>query len=378
MKVKVSILIPAYNVAPYIRQCLNSVCCQTLKEIEIIIVNDGSTDNTLQIIKEFAEQDKRIIVIDKKNGGYGIAMNIAASHAKGEYIGIVEPDDYVSYDMFETLYEKAHEFDLDFVKADFYRFAKDQTTGDIFYKLHKLSINNEDYNIIFNPGKKLESLRWLINTWSGIYRKSFIDQFQIVHNETPGASFQDNGFWFQTFVYGKKAMILDTPLYRNRRDNPNSSVKDKSKIYSINIEYDYIRNKIEKNTELWNRVKGYYWLKKWENYNFTLQRIDESAKEEYIKTISNEFNEAEKHKEIDFTLFDNNQKKLIQLLITDYAKFYETIKKDVPPASLSIIDELLLKNKQLKQLKESETFKIGSFITYLPRKFKNLIKIIFK
>ena len=124
MKAKVSILIPAYNVEPYIRQCLNSVCNQTLREIEIIIVNDGSKDKTLSIIKEYAKKDERIILIDKKNGGYGMAMNIATQHANGQYIGIVEPDDFISYDMFEVLYKKANEFKLDFVKADFYRFAK--------------------------------------------------------------------------------------------------------------------------------------------------------------------------------------------------------------------------------------------------------------
>lgn len=77
---------------------------------------------------------------------------------------------------------------------------------------------------------------FIMNTWSGIYRRDFLEQYKIRHHETPGASFQDNGFWFQTFIYAKRAMILDTPYYMNRRDNPNSSVNNREKVYCINQE----------------------------------------------------------------------------------------------------------------------------------------------
>ena len=176
-----------------------------------------------------------------------------------------------------------------------------------------------------------------MNTWSGIYKKSFLDKYKIIYNETPGAAFQDNGFWFQTFVYGKKAMILDTPLYRNRRDNPNSSVKDKSKIYAMNIEYDYIRSKIEKETELWNSVKGYYWLKKWDNYRATINRIDDSVKEEDIEAISKEFIEGKKNNEIDLSLFTEYQQKLIKFLTTNPKSFSDALKNESHQKSISIL-----------------------------------------
>lgn len=109
---KVSIIVPAYNVEPYLVECMESITKQTLSDIEIICINDGSTDGTLKILKSYAEKDPRIVLIDKENGGYGIGMNIGLSVATGEYIGIVEPDDFVPVNMFGDLYEIARRMTL--------------------------------------------------------------------------------------------------------------------------------------------------------------------------------------------------------------------------------------------------------------------------
>ena len=101
---KISIIIPCYNVEKYIKQCLESVVNQTLKDIEIICINDGSTDSTLEILREYENRDNRIKVISKQNSGYGASMNIGLETAKGEYVGIVESDDYVELNIFQTLY----------------------------------------------------------------------------------------------------------------------------------------------------------------------------------------------------------------------------------------------------------------------------------
>ena len=87
---KVSVIVPVYNVEPYLRACMDSIVRQTLKDIEIICINDGSTDGSLAILKEFAELDKRITIVDKENGGYGMAMNIGLDRATGEYIQFLD------------------------------------------------------------------------------------------------------------------------------------------------------------------------------------------------------------------------------------------------------------------------------------------------
>ena len=116
---KVSILIPIYNVEKYLRQCLESVVNQTLEDIEIICINDGSTDSSPEIIREFASRDSRIKVIDKQNTGYGHSMNQGLKAATGEYIGIVESDDFVELNMFESLYITAKNNGAEVVKSEY-------------------------------------------------------------------------------------------------------------------------------------------------------------------------------------------------------------------------------------------------------------------
>ena len=318
---KVSILVPAYNVEQYIVQAMDSLVKQTLEDIQIVCINDGSTDNTLEYLNRYAEKDDRVLVIDKKNGGYGIGMNVALDHATGEYIGILEPDDYVPVRMFEDLYNKAKENDLDFIKADFYRFAEEGNSGNIKFNYFHLSKNPNDYNVVFNPSEKPEATRYEMNTWSGIYKRSFLLEHGIRHHETPGASFQDNGFFFQTFAFAKRAMIVDTPYYLNRRDNPNSSVKNKGKVYAMNVEYDYIRRIMVKHPETWEKFKGSYWYKKFQGYMMTLNRIDDSFKPEYVYRISEEFRWGMTKQEFTKNDFSDGEWKIITTLINDPERY---------------------------------------------------------
>ena len=115
---KVSAIIPVYNVEKYLRECLDSVINQTLKDIEIICVDDGSTDNSGKIIDEYATKDKRIVVIHKANGGYGHSCNKGLDKVRGEYTAILEPDDFVDEHMYEDLYNYAKQYDVDIVKAN--------------------------------------------------------------------------------------------------------------------------------------------------------------------------------------------------------------------------------------------------------------------
>ena len=161
-----------------------------------------------------------------------MGMNTGMDIASGEYIGIVEPDDFVPLTMYEDLYNIAKDNELDFVKADFYRFTRDSRTGELNLVYNRLDPSGENYNQVISPFEKPYVTKFIMNTWSGIYRRQFIEEHHIRHNTTPGAAFQDNGFFWQTFMYAKRCMFLDRPYYMNRRDNPNSSVKNKEKVYT--------------------------------------------------------------------------------------------------------------------------------------------------
>lgn len=321
---KVSIVIPTYNVENYLRECMESIVNQTLRDIEIICVNDGSTDGSLKILREYAERDQRIILIDKKNEGYGVGMNTGIDIASGEYIGIVEPDDFVSLSMYEDLYNAAKENELDFIKADFYRFTRDNRTGKLNLVYNKLDSSGENYNQVICPFERPYVMKFIMNTWSGIYRRQFIEEHQIRHNTTPGAAFQDNGFFWQTFMYAKRCMFLNKPYYMNRRDNPNSSVKNKEKVYCMNIEYDFIRDIFMQhgNEELWNRFKYYYNYKRYFSYLFTLNRISREFKRGYVNRISREFKRAFLLDELDLIVFTPNTRKKISLLIKNSTIYY--------------------------------------------------------
>ena len=117
---KISVVVPVYNVEKYLKECINSIINQTLEDIEIICVNDGSTDSSLEILNDYAKKDSRIIVINKSNSGYGHTMNMGLNAASGEYIGIIESDDFADKNMFEDLYKLAKEYDADIVKGDWY------------------------------------------------------------------------------------------------------------------------------------------------------------------------------------------------------------------------------------------------------------------
>ena len=320
---KVSVLVPVYNVECYLRQCLDSVLAQTLKDIEVVCVNDGSTDSSPAILKEYASKDSRIKIINQKNSGYGTAMNVATDNATGEYIGIVEPDDFIEPDMFEILYNAAVQNSLDFVKSDFYRFTTDENGKPcpVYFAQSKKPV---DYNSVFCPLEKPESFRFEMNTWCGLYKRDFILKNNIRYNTTPGASFQDNGFYFLTQTFAKRVMLLNKAFYWNRRDNPCSSVKNTGKVYAMNVEFDYIRKCLENLPEIWNQVKGWYWLRKFANYNYTIGRIAKSSAENFVKEFKKEFKRAEQKNELDLSIF-NRKDSLKYIFLKRYSSLYSLI-----------------------------------------------------
>lgn len=374
---KVSIIVPAYNVEPYLVECMESITRQTLSDIEIICINDGSTDGTLKILKSYAEKDPRIVLIDKENGGYGIGMNIGLSVATGEYIGIVEPDDFVPVNMFGDLYEIAKANDLDFVKADFYRFER-ASNGDMFLTYNHLDRKNQYYNQVFDPSHTPEAIRFIMNTWSGIYRKAFLDEHHIRHNETPGASFQDNGFWFQTFAFAKRGMVIDKPYYMNRRDNPNSSVKNVQKIYCINAEYDHIRDVLMQYPETWERFKTYYTLKRFHNSVATLRRISNEFKKDYVERFSKEMKRAKQMGEMDEELFTAAERDNLHLLINQPLVYYKLKALPMNNGPSTFNNNFKQVKAELDQIKRSKSYRVGKAIMYIPVRLKNLAKRVYR
>lgn len=291
MRPKVTVIVPFFNSEKYIRECIESLVNQTLKELEIICINDGSTDSSFEIVQEYAQRDDRIVLVSKQNTGYGHSMNLGLSLAKGEYIGILESDDYVASTMFERLYHVSKEQDLDFIKSDFSR----------FYRIRNMEINQVDkiceknpswYHRLLDPSDDSDLLDVHMQTWTGLYRAEFLHKNDIRHNETPGASFQDIGFWFQTFCLANRAMFLNETFYHVRRDNPDSSIRNKEKAYCAAEEFKFIFEFLKKNPDMYGRFIGMYHKKKYSVYMFTLNRIDDSLRPDFLEFMQKEFLQA--------------------------------------------------------------------------------------
>lgn len=224
--IKVSIIIPCYNVEQYLEQCLNSVINQTLKDIEIIVINDGSTDGTGNIIRGYAAREPRIRVIDKPNSGYGDSMNKGFAAAKGEYIGIVESDDFAEPEMFETLYNTAAENNADVVKSNFWFYWSNPERNELHEYFQKNECNSVIVPSRFDGGSLFGRKP---SIWSAIYKRSFIEKNNISFLSTPGASYQDTSFTFKVYSKAERMVCLYDAFLHYRQDNENSSVNNADK-----------------------------------------------------------------------------------------------------------------------------------------------------
>ena len=234
--IKISIILPIYNASYYLRQCLDSIVNQTLADIEIICVNDGSTDNSLDIINEYAKNDNRIVVINKKNSGLGAAYNSGLEIAKGEYIGFVEPDDYISPNMYEELYN-CTQTKPDIVRADWFLVREKYITEQNKYSSYEEGIYKN-----YELNKFLEGN---LGHWSCIYKNDyFIKKYNIRFTPSPGAAFQDIGFTIITNLLAENIYLKPNQYYYYRIHEKQSicSTEHKKVLKNWITEFNFVLN----------------------------------------------------------------------------------------------------------------------------------------
>lgn len=367
MSPKVSVIIPCFNVESYLRECLDSAINQTLKDIEIICVNDGSTDGTLDIIKEYQSNDERVILVDKPNSGYGNTMNRGIDVANGEYIAILESDDYIKPEMYNKLYNLAHRHNLDFIKSDYEIFVGED--GNRRFTYMNTCRKNATYYRIINPEENLDVLNERMNTWTGLYKKDFLEKNNIKHNETPGASYQDNGFWFQTFLWANRIMFINQAFYQLRRDNPNSSVHNKGKVFCIFDEYEFLEKIVRSNSEKEKKYISIFHKKKFDNCLYHYKRVGDEYKKIYLKRMSSEFREARLKNELDRKLFLGNGWRDLNLILDNPELFYiGTV--NIEDNNISLEEKYNIAITELKVIKNSKAYRLYRRLTYIPRKLR--------
>ena len=228
---KVSVIVPIFNVEKFLPQCLESIGSQTYSNLEIICVNDGSTDSSLKIILDFADKDSRFVVIDKKNEGYGASCNQGIDCATGDWISIVEPDDWIDSTMYENMISFASRFGkVDIVKTPWTNITnwdnpvKEGRNRCPF--VGKISTSQKSFAISEEP----ILLECHPSIWSAIYRRDFLLEHQIHFMEIPGAGWADNPFLIETMCQADKIVYLDKAFYNYRCDLPGSTCNHSSDI----------------------------------------------------------------------------------------------------------------------------------------------------
>lgn len=239
----ISVIIPVYSGEKYIRKCLDSVINQTKKEIEIVVVNDGSADNTESIIKEY--KDKRIKYFKNTNHGIGYSRNFGVSKSSGKYIMFLDSDDYIDKDECKLLYEKCLEDDLDISICDFYK----------VYNNDLIEVNLGDFkssSLKDNP----DIITEFLNPWGKLYNKKILTDNKIKFVEN--LKYEDAPFVIETFCNAKKIGKVNKPLhYYVIHGNSETTVRDEKcfdilkivdKIRKYTKDKEYLKDKIDKLT----------------------------------------------------------------------------------------------------------------------------------
>lgn len=207
---QVSVLVPICNVERYLRRCLDSIAAQTLRDIQVICIDDGSTDGSPAILVEYADADSRFEVITKSNTGYGNSMNVGLAHARGAYVGIVEPDDFAEPTMFERLVELAMRTGADVVKSNYYEHVTGrEPSADVLVD----NLGGCELDRAFCPRGDQRVLRCPASIWSVLYRREFLAAADVRFLETPGASFQDTAFNLKVLMAAGSIALTQEGFY---------------------------------------------------------------------------------------------------------------------------------------------------------------------
>ncbi len=295
----ISLLVPIYNVERYLEECLESARTQTLQNIEIICINDGSTDGSRAIIQTFLDTDPRFRVIDKPNSGYGASMNQGLAAARGDYIGILESDDWLEAEALETMYNAARENDADVVKADFYFYWSVPEERN-----ERFGFVSAETAGVHDPREHTDVFYLKPSIWSAIYRRSFIEENNINFLETPGASYQDAGFNFKVWASTRKVVLIDKAFLHYRQDNEASSINSPGKVYCVCDEYAEMIRFLEARPQDKAELTPILVKMRYDSYMWNYDRLSEELRREWILRMAKDFREEDEAGIIDYALFE--------------------------------------------------------------------------
>lgn len=350
MAIKVSVILPSLNVRNYIEEAVRSAMEQTLKEIEILCIDAGSDDGTWEILSSLAAVDERIRLCHSDVKSYGYQVNMGIDMAQGEYIAILETDDYADIHMYERLYNEAVLYDCDYVKSDYTLYNTQSDGKRIFLRRNVLQADNL-YGRIIEPVKYSAVAADDNYLWNGIYKKEFLKKNGICLAETPGAAYQDIGFVYQTTIHAKKALYVKDSYYRYCTDRDGASANSGKGLLYAYQEYTRLYQEIQKEAASSERLRAYY-CRMAKSFIYCCEGIDEGKTKinqekrmECYVWFQHQLKEALKKDLVDCTVFlPQVWNKLEMLLVSElyYVEKCREHKRDIrkvigKPGEYSII-----------------------------------------
>lgn len=318
-KPKVSIVVPIYKVERYLKECVDSILNQTLKDIEIILVDDGSPDNCGQIVDDYAKKDPRVIPVHQKNSGYSIAVNKGIDMATGEYIGIIESDDWIEPDMYEKLYESAKKYNTDITKGGFYFYNStllDESERNIVFKNPSGVDLRKAPNGVFHITEWPKLLAFHASIWSAIYKADFVKKVKIP--ETAGASYQDFPFMVDVMCKAKRISIVKKCFvhWRNDPQQGNSTSANGEKLLLM-AKNTLTARKIVEDSGMYDALKEAFFIHAvWANLGF-FNRIDMKYKKEYYKKMQEILLPIKDDKTFQYLLFTPTDKQFADNILNN-------------------------------------------------------------
>lgn len=321
--IKVTILVPIHNSEKYLRECLQSALMQTFREIEILCINSGNADSSLEIIRELQKTDSRIVYIQDSNTGYGHKLNVGIDRARGRYIAILESDDRLCPNMIERLYKIAEAYRADIADADYYELFKyrEREYKRIKYKYE----NKEMYNCLLSSKSMEEKTCVYSGIWTALYRREFLKNQNIRLNESAGASFQDMSFMFITSLLADSVYHLNVPLYQYRIDNMDSSVKNDKKVFEIIDECEFLKQDLMKRGISDKAVWKLYYIRKYNSFYWNYCRLSPKSKELFLEKYLDELRRDMQNEAINNEMFQDYLYNRTFLLVDNKDKFVKMV-----------------------------------------------------
>ena len=370
--IAVSIIVPVYNSQDYLKDCIESLIKQTLRPIEILCIDDGSTDDSGRILKEYAERYPEISVIWQSNRGVSAARNTGLAAARGQYVYYLDSDDYVEPDLLETAYRELNNNHLDIVCFDTAAFGEAGIEQDFISRKNRYYARSCSYPSVYSGEELLYQMignhDYSCPVWKQVVRRSFLQEQGVKFYE--GIIHEDELYTFRTMIPAERAAYIPRILHhrRLRQHSITTSALDFQSVY------------------------GYFICAK-EVYCFLLNRKcgDEKRnrflaflRESFVGGARNEFLKLKETDRKQYELLSGEEKFLFRIGISDYVKAVEQRKaeseknRNLLKKEESLNRELLELQQQVRQLeqelqdvKNSWLFKTGTAIALLPRKIRS-------